>query len=283
MALKISGTEVISDDRALVNITGASGVYNDFHPNTDTIVNSIDFNEAVATLTMPGAVSFTEANKQAGRTTMLLLDTTSSGYSPTFTANIKWANGITPTWGDNRYWQINLTCADSTTVRASAIGFETTGGSEVVSLLGTTTTPVGYFGSLPVVDGFGNSLQESGFQFTSSGDILKKVYRAIGGGSWQWNSFATTQWNNVTPSQTYYIRATLYSKVSGGTPDPDDINPLGVWLALSSNISFGSSDTRDFGNYSPSGWTIKVEIATDSAGSNIIATGYYQATWESGA
>lgn len=283
MALKISGTEVVNDARALVNITGAFGFYGDFHPNVNTITNQLDFNEPVATLTMPGGVNFTETNKAAGRNILFLLDTTSSGYTPGFSSNVKWANGITPTWSDNRYWQINLTCLDNTIVRGAAVGFESTGGTETVSLLGTTSVPVGYFGSLPVVDGLGNSVQESGFQFTSGGDILKKVYRAIGGGSWQWNSFATTEWNNITPSQTYYIRATLYSKVSTGTPDPDDINPLGVWIALSSNISFGSIDTRDFGNYSPSGWTIKVEIATDSAGSNIIATGYYQATWESGA
>jgi len=124
MALKISGTEVVNNSRALVNITGASGSYDGFHANVNTITTVLDLNEPVMILTMSGNVTFTESNKSVGRSSMLILDRSASGHTPTFSSNIKWPGGSTPTWSDHRYWNIGLLCWDSTTIRATAVGFD---------------------------------------------------------------------------------------------------------------------------------------------------------------
>jgi hypothetical protein len=125
MALKISGTEVVNNSRALTNITGASGVYDGFHPSVSSITNALDMNKPVMTLTMSANVTFTESNKSAGRSALLILDRSAAGYTPSFSANVKWpSGGTTPVWSDHRYWNIALVCWDSTIIRASAVGFD---------------------------------------------------------------------------------------------------------------------------------------------------------------
>lgn len=76
------------------------------------------------------------------------------------------------------------------------------------------------------------------------------------------------EWYPGTPDITYYIRATL---MSGTTPTG---GTLGSWLALSSNRSWnlikagpGSGTLVSY---------LKIEIARDSGGATIVATGYYQ-------
>lgn len=79
---------------------------------------------------------------------------------------------------------------------------------------------------------------------------------------------AGVEWcSDSPPTGSYWLRATSYS---GSSPTT---GTLGSWLALTS--------TRTFQWYqSVVGTTgvgvIKVEIATDSGGSTIVATGYYQ-------
>ncbi len=71
----------------------------------------------------------------------------------------------------------------------------------------------------------------------------------------------------------YWFRGTLES---GDAPNIG--LALGVWTSVSNdvnNFSFGWQKTG--GNGTVSG-TVKVEIATDSGGSNIVATGYYKGT-----
>jgi hypothetical protein len=124
MAIKVATTTVINDSRELQNITGASGVYDDFHPSSSSITTVLDFNKPVMTRTMGSNITFTEASKAVGRNSILLLDRSAIGYTPTFSANVKFAEGTTPTWSDHRYWQIGFICWDATTVRAAAVGYD---------------------------------------------------------------------------------------------------------------------------------------------------------------
>ena len=116
--------EVIDNSRVLQNITGANGVYNNFHPVSTPITAVIDFELPVMSLTMSGNIAFIESNKLLGRSALLLLDTSVNGYTPDFSLNIKWLNGITPTWPNYQYWQIALQCVDDTNIRGVALGYE---------------------------------------------------------------------------------------------------------------------------------------------------------------
>lgn len=268
MALKISGTEVVTDSRVLSAITGASGVYDDFHPKETVITTTIDLNNPLMTLTMPGNVTFTVTNLSACRSATLLLDTTSVGYTPTFPASVKWAGGTTPTWSNSRYWQISFIVEPGNSfVMGSAVGFESTGGTETVSLSGTSGSPTDTT-ELPVSD---SNYCRCGLLFTTGGAIRQTSGTGGSGDS----SFEN--WCNVTPTQTYYIRGTA---VSTTTYNPDDSAPLNTWLALSSQRNFFVFDTRPSLNYADEDFVIKIEIADDSGGSNIIATGYYKCYYQ---
>ena len=89
-------------------------------------------------------------------------------------------------------------------------------------------------------------------------------------------------WNNITPSQTYYIRA---SNDNGNLTYPTTLSTSGsgsdtlnTWLALSSNRQFRYRVAGPRSNVAQLEGIMKIEIASDSAGSNIEATGYYY--WE---
>jgi hypothetical protein len=129
MAIKVSGTTVIDDTRKVItginSGTGLNGSYSNFHPDgIDTITTAIDFHKPVMKLAMTGNVTFTTTNTQLGATATLLLDTSTSGHTPTFGSEVMF--GVTPTWSNNRHWQITFTCTNNlgADVRATAIGFD---------------------------------------------------------------------------------------------------------------------------------------------------------------
>lgn len=126
MAIKIIGTTVIDDTRKVIT-PRLTGTFSDFHPDSiNTITTVIDFEKPIQKLAMSGNVTFTTANRVAGHTVTLLLDTSTSGHTPTFPSEVKF--GVTPTWSNNRHWQITLTCTGTTPdVRATAIGFDEPG------------------------------------------------------------------------------------------------------------------------------------------------------------
>ena len=78
-------------------------------------------------------------------------------------------------------------------------------------------------------------------------------------------------WINTTPSTTYYIRATIQTSPSGGSSS----GTYGSWLSLASNRDFRWLDNRANNAYADETFTIKIDIADDAAGSNILDTGYY--------
>lgn len=129
MAIVVTNTEVISNTAKLVNITGATGRYDSFHPNVETMIPSSS--TATVSMTFPFVditigqnTTITVSDKSAGRTSVIILDTALAPYTPTFDANVKWPADSQPVWSDHRYWNIALVCWDSTTVRAAAVGYD---------------------------------------------------------------------------------------------------------------------------------------------------------------
>jgi hypothetical protein len=69
----------------------------------------------------------------------------------------------------------------------------------------------------------------------------------------------------------YWVRAT---KISGDTPNNEN-DGFGSWLNITATKGWSHIQTV-IGSRGPT--VIKIEIATDSGGSNIVATGYYEFT-----
>lgn len=124
MAVKIIGTTVIDDSRRITP-NELNGLYTNFHPAQNTITADIDFTQPLMKLAMTGNVTFTTSNRASGHQATLVLDTSTSGHTPTFPSEVKF--GVTPTWANNRHWIISLTCWDSSDVRATAIPYDEPG------------------------------------------------------------------------------------------------------------------------------------------------------------
>lgn len=264
MAIKIIGTEVISNLRAFNNLTLIdNSSYNDLYSNVVSIGTAIDFNNASMIKIMTGATTFTESNKSAGRVSFLLLDTSDSGFTPTFSANIEWPNDTEPTWSNARYWHIGLVCWDSTTVRAVASGYGSTGQGvvETVSLSGTSSSY-----NLTVSNTVNPTSAVAGWKFKTDGTLFETNI----GGTYNVQFNAGTEWCNTTPSQTYYLRCTVINGILDGGSSATN-----TWLALTTERTYQVVDSTVSG--SSNQVQLKIEIASDSGGSNILATGYYQA------
>lgn len=105
-----------------------SGSYTNLHPavtSTSAAATSqtFDMNNPMTHMTMTAATSFTATNLAAGKTSMMVLDTTASAYTPSWVADIKWPDATEPTWADYRYWIVSFTCLNGTTTLASASGY----------------------------------------------------------------------------------------------------------------------------------------------------------------
>lgn len=124
MAIKIGTTTVIDNSQVFQNITGASGQYDGMHPIDEIVTGSgsgtIDFTKVFGYCAMTAATTFTVANRASGRSSLLVLDTTSTGHAPSWNSDIKWSEDTEPTWSSARYWQVAFVCWDNTIVRAHA-------------------------------------------------------------------------------------------------------------------------------------------------------------------
>lgn len=270
MAIKVSGTDVITDARGLTNIAGANGLYNNFHTSAIAVTDNINFTFPMMTCTLTAATSFTESGYVEGKSATLLLDTSSNAYTPTFSGNIIWKGDTEPSWGGYQHWQITFLCgASSSAIYASAIGYTSAGApapTETVSLGGTTGSPI-QFTDFPQATGF-----SMGWRFDADGNIYKVGHpnlQIVTGVT----LYSSTTWCNVTPSTTYYIRV---SNFAGNNIETSISSTLNTWIALTTDRTFRYQDNRDVQTYADESGTMKVEIASDAAGSNILATGYYQ-------
>jgi hypothetical protein len=135
MAIKSSNLTVIDDTRKILTpgVAGSGGVnagmegkFSDFHPKTvTTVTTNIDFAaSSVQKITLTGNTTFTISNATVGRTALFVIDTSTSGYTPTFPATVKFPT--TPTWSNNRHWHVHLSVV-GTEVRATAVGFDEPG------------------------------------------------------------------------------------------------------------------------------------------------------------
>ena len=129
----------ITVDGASANITYTSatdswdfnkpitGTYKNLHPvvNAGNVSSSstINMNTAMHHFTMTANSTFSGVSIAAGRTSMLVLDRTASGYTPTWSSDIKWPDATEPTWSDYRYWIVSMTCLNGVTILASASGY----------------------------------------------------------------------------------------------------------------------------------------------------------------
>ena len=104
-----------------------TGTYTSLNPvvNTANVVTSqtIDMTKPMHHFNMTGGTAFSGVSVAAGRTSMMILDTTATPHTPTWASDIKWPAATEPTWSDSRYWVVSFTCKDSTTILASAQGY----------------------------------------------------------------------------------------------------------------------------------------------------------------
>ena len=105
-----------------------TGTYTNLHPvvNTNTAATgatTFDVNKPMHHFTMTGAATFTGVGIAAGKTAMMVLDTSATPHTPSWNADIKWPDATEPTWADYRYWIVSFTCLNGTTILASASGY----------------------------------------------------------------------------------------------------------------------------------------------------------------
>jgi hypothetical protein len=272
MAIKIIGTDVINNQRQLVNITDATITAGDsYSAKTHVITNNINFTQPFSTCTLTAATTFTVSGDAEGKSAILILDTSTTPYTPSWPSAINWEDNTEPTWSTYRKWQIHFYCVSGTRIDAFAIGFDALSSqpTEAITLEGTSGSPEAFY------DMAGSNANDMvmGWRFGSDGNVYKyeSIYNVGGNGLYLYSS---STWNNITPSQTYYIRVTNFGGTKNlSTPDSDTLNS---WIALSSNRDFRIRDSRDLLSYADENMVMKVEIASDSGGSNILDTGYYE-------
>ncbi len=132
MAIKISGTTVINNAIAVENMNGIEGKYSQFHGSYHTVGTNLDMSEPIMRKTLSAATTFTASNIATGKTSVLMLDVTTSGHLPTWPSSIQWpGDGTEPDWDETgiQHWVIGFTCWDNTTIRATATGWGAGSGS----------------------------------------------------------------------------------------------------------------------------------------------------------
>lgn len=131
------------------------------------------------------------------------------------------------------------------------------GSPEIITLSGSSGTP-NQANATVVAPG----TVTAGWRVLANGQIqrttgISNIYSAFNIG---------TEWSNKNPPGTYYIRATLDS---GTTPDSGTLN---TWIEIDTTITW--SWTRSAVGVTTG--ILELEIATDSGGTNIVASGFYR-------
>lgn len=83
--------------------------------------------------------------------------------------------------------------------------------------------------------------------------------------------FGPSQWSNGTPIGDYWLRFTHNAGDAANLG-----NSSGSWLAMTTALSQGWQETTN--GFAVTTGSSKVEIASDSGGTTIVATGYYGGT-----
>lgn len=262
MSLKVQGQVAVSDTREL-DVTGASGKYDDWHPNTNVATASgsyaINFNLPFHDLSLSAATTFSESSKSVGRSVTIHLNTGTSQYTPSWSGNVKWPGGTEPTWSDNQYWIINLIVGiGGTVVFGTAQGFE-----------GVPSAASWPSGTFTARDGVVNKAGEVN---SSAGDVVPvsstasgRIYfwRKSGGGSYiqfrpiGYDSSNPNYWWTAGGVATAINSGVYQTFWSENTVSPDSTRvvvktTLGAVITDSGYVSSSSVDTGAFGSASAS-------------------------------
>ena len=140
MAIKVTGTEVISDTRKFT-VTGASGVYTDFQPLSTTAasdygggafsINASSYShlDKGTSSEMNGNVTWQVNNLAAGRQFTLFVDASSTGYDQGWSVagggTVLFPEDTEPTWTSARYWLHRVTCWSSDTISVVSTSWST--------------------------------------------------------------------------------------------------------------------------------------------------------------
>jgi hypothetical protein len=288
MAIKINGDLIISNTRDMSDISvdyqpdvsgAADGGYFEpfiFTPEVNTITSTINMGTSYMTGVMTANTTYTiSGTTNVGTCSIVTLDTTTTGHIPSFPNNVSWESNIEPTWSDWRYWVITMAQVANTEVRAAAVGYisNASAPTETISLEGTTGTPEAFFDK---ATSDSNDFV-AGWTFNSDGNVYKyeSIYNVGGMGTYLHDS---TTWNNITPSQTYWIQVNNHDSRTLSVSDSDTI---GEWISLASTRTFRYRDGQTLSTYASRYGTMKVDIAERDFGTAQHSTSsprYYSAT-----
>jgi len=281
VAIKVSNTIIIDDDFTVSNVADTSGFYDDLHAIATATTNNINFTTPIMTCTLSAATTFTVSSGATGRSCMLLLDTSSVPYAPTWPSDINWINNTEPTWSSYQHWQITFLYVDTNDIRGTAVGFTGSTPTESISLHGTGNAAGGSQANSTTTSMPPTADAIFGMRFLADGNIEKYTNGTAQGQTGYW-TFSTSKWNNITPSQTYYIRASndngnLTFPITLSTSGSDSAS-INTWVALTGSPQFRYRVSGPRTGVGTLEGLMKIEISSTSNGSNIIATGYYY--WE---
>jgi len=149
MAIKIGGTEVISNSRKFT-VDGAAGVYNDFQPIPTVVVSNVTGSYSIDCATdayrdigtsaeLSGNVTFALTNLSAGKQFTMFVDTSTSTHNQAFSiagGTVLYPNDTEPTWTDARYWLHRITCWSNDTASVISTSWSDGAAAPLVNLDG---------------------------------------------------------------------------------------------------------------------------------------------------
>ena len=145
--------------------------------------------------------------------------------------------------------------------------------AETTSLEGTTSVPETSDHNNDYAQK-GTSNITVGWRFNSDGTVEDRDTTVPSASRTEYTANNHADWVNSGPTQTWYIRATNHVN-SGLTASGDSLN---TWLTLDNTTSrnWFITDSNNPPSFNQAQHVWKIDIATDSGGSNIVSTGYYE-------
>jgi hypothetical protein len=123
-------------------MNGIEGKYSQFHGTYHTVGTVLDMTKPIMRKTLTAPTTFTASNIATGKTSIFMLDVSTSGHLPTWPSSIQWpGDGTEPDWDASgvQHWVVGLTCWDSTTIRATATGWGAGSGTPASDMQKTMT------------------------------------------------------------------------------------------------------------------------------------------------